>query len=325
MVAAHTRPIPPAMKAFLESVLPPGTVNVARRWRLALGALAPDAKSSAAYWTQHHVDAPEAGFESVDASLAHLDWRNGMYPGTLDLMPLDDAVGLTVLDYGCGPGNDTIGFAHHSKPKALHAVDVSSTALALAQRRAELHGFDVDFQEIAESPVTLPFDDASFDLVHSAGVLHHTPDPAAILAEFHRVLKPSGRARIMVYNRDSVWMHLHVAYRSMIVQGLYKGATKDDAFRRTTDGDRCPIARAYVPEDFIALCQTAGFDATFAGAGVSLLELECLDLRFAALRDQRLDSESRAFLGALMFNDRLWPLYRGHVAGINGCYHLQRA
>ena len=39
---------------------------------------------------------------------------------------------------------------------------------------------------------TLPFDDNSIDLVYSISVLEHIPDPAQIISEIHRVLKPEG-------------------------------------------------------------------------------------------------------------------------------------
>lgn len=311
--------------SLLKNSLPPGVLNALRRWRVRLGRIGARTTSSAEYWTRHHVDAPDAGFAGLQESLDHYAWRNIMYPGTLELMPVSDADGMTVLDYGCGPGNDVIGFCHYSRPAAMHAVDVSPTALALAKKRAALHGFDVGFRQIAEGPVELPFADATFDLVHSAGVIHHTPDPIAILCELRRVLKPTGRARIMVYNRDSVWMHLFVAYESLLVRQLYPGQDKDAAFRRTTDGDLCPIANCYKPGDFVGLCEQAGFRAEFAGAGISLLELDVLSQRIRALQDKRLDAESRAFLYDLTFNDRLWPLYRGRVAGLNGCYHLTPA
>jgi len=49
----------------------------------------------------------------------------------------------------------------------------------------------------------LDFPDNSFDLVYSHGVLHHTPDTAGAIREIHRVLKPGGRAVIMLYHRNS--------------------------------------------------------------------------------------------------------------------------
>src|SRR3712207_7349439 len=44
-----------------------------------------------------------------------------------------------------------------------------------------------------------------------------------ILSEFRRVLKPGGRAQVMVYNENSLWMHLYVAYLKMIVEGDLAG------------------------------------------------------------------------------------------------------
>ena len=49
----------------------------------------------------------------------------------------------------------------------------------------------------------LDFEDESFDLVYSHGVLHHTPDIEAAVREIHRVLKPGGRAIVMLYHRGS--------------------------------------------------------------------------------------------------------------------------
>ncbi len=49
-----------------------------------------------------------------------------------------------------------------------------------------------------------PFEDNSFDIIYSWGVLHHTPDTRRAIEEVYRVLRPGGIARIMVYNRYSV-------------------------------------------------------------------------------------------------------------------------
>jgi hypothetical protein len=63
-------------------------------------------RGSAAYWTSHMVTT-EAWSDAED-SLEFFMWRNAQYPGYIDLMPVKGADGLTVLDYGCGPGNDAI-------------------------------------------------------------------------------------------------------------------------------------------------------------------------------------------------------------------------
>jgi ubiquinone/menaquinone biosynthesis C-methylase UbiE len=313
------------LKALAKKALPPELQNLLRRWALGAGAALRPGMSSAEYWTRTHVDAPEGGFASVAASLEHFDWRNCQYPGTLDLMPVAGHDGKVILDYGCGPGNDTIGFAHFSRPARLIAADVSPTALALAERRVALHGAAVEFLRLCEDPVSIPLPDASVDLIHTAGVLHHTPDPQAILREFRRILKPGGAVQVMVYNRDSLWMHLFVVHDMMLCKGLYKGLSKEAAFQRTTDGDACPIARCYRRQEFLDLAAGAGLAGTFAGAAASVFEMTFLPRRWEAIKDKRLDADSRHFLVDLTIDGQGYPRYRGAVAGINGCYHLHVA
>ena len=51
----------------------------------------------------------------------------------------------------------------------------------------------------------LPYENNYFDFVYSFGVIHHTPDINSAVNEIHRVLKPGGRAVIMIYARG--WKH----------------------------------------------------------------------------------------------------------------------
>jgi ubiquinone/menaquinone biosynthesis C-methylase UbiE len=80
-------------------------------------------------------------------------------------------------------------------------VDLTEAAVGLARRRFELEGLEGEFR-VADAEA-LEFADASFDVVYSHGVLHHTPDTRRAVGEVHRVLRPGGRAVVMLYHRDS--------------------------------------------------------------------------------------------------------------------------
>ena len=109
------------------------------------------------------------------------------------------ARGLKVLEVGCGLGTDGAQFveagAHYT------GVDLTEAAVELARKRFELFNLPGTYQ--TADAENLPFPDDSFDLVYSHGVLHHTPDTAKAIGEVHRVLRPGGRAMVMLYHSGS--------------------------------------------------------------------------------------------------------------------------
>jgi SAM-dependent methyltransferase len=107
--------------------------------------------------------------------------------------------GLKVLEIGCGLGTDGAQFARAGADYT--GVDLTDAAIELARKRFELFGLKGDFQ-VADAE-NLEFPNESFDVVYSHGVLHHTPDINAAVQEIHRVLKPGGRAVVMLYHRGS--------------------------------------------------------------------------------------------------------------------------
>ena len=128
-------------------------------------------------------------------------------------------------------------------------------------------------------------------------------------------------ARIMIYNQY-VWMHLFVAYIKRIVENAYADLTLEDTFGKTTDGERCPIARVFRPHDFVSLAQDAGFNAVFSGAAVSMHEAKILPYRFDAIQDRRTPETSRRFLLELTYDEHRMPWYRGKRAGVDACFLL---
>jgi ubiquinone/menaquinone biosynthesis C-methylase UbiE len=282
----------------------------------------PGRLDGARYWDLHNVSGHRR-FSSRQESVDYLEWRNAQYLGYARLMPCGGFDGKAILDYGCGPGNDLAGFLEYSKPRRLAGADISKTALAQARQRSLLHGGgDIELHRIGDSLSPLPFPDSAFDYIHCSGVLHHTPDPQAVLGEFRRMLKPDGLVRIMVYHYHSIWVHLYVAYLLQIRHRTDARLTLAEAFRRSTDGRSCPISRFYRKDEFISLCRLAGFDAHFSGTAVALHEMNVLPLRYRAMQDQRLNKEHRDFLAELTLDESGLPHYGGDAAGIDGVYEL---
>ena len=86
----------------------------------------------------------------------------------------------------------------------------------LARKRTKLHKLKVKFLEGSEEKLIIPSSEKSIDIIHTMGVLHHIENTNAVFREFKRVLKKDGFVQAMVYNRDSIWYHLHVAYEIKI-------------------------------------------------------------------------------------------------------------
>ena len=279
------------------------------------------------YWGRHTVNT--LNLWTRRGSRRQLAQRFEQYPLFREFSGLwGDHDGEVVLDYGCGPGNDLTGFALYTGARKIVGIDVSDKALGLASDRLALHGVERERVRLIHSHDTdeqIPLEDESVDYLQSQGVLHHVSDPEAALSQLRRVLKPGGRGCVMVYNRESLWFHLYVAYGLMVREETFPGLSVDEAFTRSTDGPDCPISRNYRGPEFVAICEAAGFEAEYLGGYLSAVEMDALaeDLR-RAIADDRLADEHRDFLRALTYDASGYPMYEGMHAGIGGTYRLRR-
>ena len=99
--------------------------------------------------------------------------------------------GLRVLDVGCGPGTISVGMAKAVAPGQVDGVDMAESQIEVARSVAKASGVDNAVFHVGDA-LYLPFEDGTFDVVHSHSVLMYIPDTAAALAEMKRVLKPGG-------------------------------------------------------------------------------------------------------------------------------------
>lgn len=111
--------------------------------------------------------------------------------------------GQRLLEVGCGIGTDLVRFAQGGA--RVTGVDLAQTAIDLARKNFELHAVTAEELRVADGEA-LPYDDDSFDAVYAHGVIQYTANPAKLIGECHRVLKPGGTAIFMVYNRVS-WLN----------------------------------------------------------------------------------------------------------------------
>jgi ubiquinone/menaquinone biosynthesis C-methylase UbiE len=100
--------------------------------------------------------------------------------------------GMCVLEVGPGNGTYTLGAARCLGPTGeLVTIDIEPRLIARLQRRVDAAGLTNIDARVADV-YDLPFVDASFDLIYMIAVINEIPDIPWALAEFHRVLKPTG-------------------------------------------------------------------------------------------------------------------------------------
>jgi SAM-dependent methyltransferase len=102
------------------------------------------------------------------------------------------------LDAGAGTGVCTLALAERARTAV--GIDISCNSLRTARQLATRLGrSNVSFSQ--SDLHRLPFDDNTFDVVHSWGVVDHTLVPRQVMTELARVLRPGGYLIVAVYLR----------------------------------------------------------------------------------------------------------------------------
>jgi len=149
--------------------------------------------------------------------------------------------GKTVLEIGAGVGTDLRQFAKSGA--RVIGTDLTLNSVKITKKGFELFNLKGLFG-IADAE-DLPFEDKSFDLVYSCGVLHHTVNTQKAIDEVYRVLKPKGEAIIMLYNKRSWNYYINVLLFRGLILGKRFGRTKQKLINLSTDGEDCPLSKVY--------------------------------------------------------------------------------
>lgn len=202
------------------------------------------------------VTAPPGTREAIEQLLIG---RRAYAPWLVQSLAYDSTAELDVLDVGCGQGIDLVEYAR----AGAHATGIDLTPRHAELARSHLEALGLQANVVDGDAEHLPFEDASFDVVSSNGVLHHTPDMPAALREIRRVLRPGGKARIIVYNQRSLhyWL-MQVVVRGILQRGLLEEGSMEGVLARyvecTSVGAR-PLVRVYSAPQLRRVLAAAGF------------------------------------------------------------------
>jgi len=241
--------------------------HVARLWTFAAGlrheSAAPKIETGDSYkgQVQNQWNNNPVGSETArSAQPQTLEWfqeveryRYEVYaPWMPRVMEFAEHRGEQVLEIGGGMGTDLAQFAKNGA--IVTDVDLSGGHLDIAQQNFQRRGLDGRF--IHHDAESLPFDSDTFDLVYSNGVIHHTPNTHRTVAEILRVLKPGGRAIVMVYAENSLQYWRNLVWHYGLKNGDLASRSMGDIMSRSverTGNDARPLVKVYTKARLRAL------------------------------------------------------------------------
>jgi 2-polyprenyl-3-methyl-5-hydroxy-6-metoxy-1,4-benzoquinol methylase len=163
------------------------------------------------------------------------------------LIPYAELAKMDVLEIGVGAGTHAELIARQAK--TFTGIDITQNAVALTRQRFDLAGLTGEIKQMDAEH--LGFSDESFDFVWSWGVIHHSSHTSQVVREIARVLRPKGKAVVMVYHRSFWWYYVVNGFiRGLLLGDLLRTRSLHRTVQRGIDG---AIARFYTPAEWRAL------------------------------------------------------------------------
>lgn len=172
-------------------------------------------------------------------------WKRGRKPSEIydnagrvvdEVAARMDPAGLLCLEVGAATARDSAGLA--ARGAVAVGLDYSPAAIALAR---EATGGSVLL--VRGDATALPFRGGSFDLVFHQGVLEHFRDPASLLRENSRVLKPGGHLLVDVPQT----FHVYTLFKKILMAaGVWFAGWETQFTRRSLE--RLLLSTGFEPE-----------------------------------------------------------------------------
>lgn len=192
-------------------------------------------------------------FEEIDRRFfghvrEFMPWKAQPFDNLIDF---DSLANTRVLEIGVGMGSHAQLLAKGAA--SYTGIDLTEYAVMATSRRLRLLGIRGEVMQMDAERMAFP--DSAFDLVWTWGVIHHSSNTQRIVAEMHRVLRPGGRAIVMVYHRG--WWNYYVVggfVRGLLRGGLLRHGSLHRTVQAVTDG---ALARFYSAANFRRMAEGA--------------------------------------------------------------------
>ena len=190
-----------------------------------------------------------------------------------------------ILEIGVGAGTDFLGFLE--RDAICYGIDATESAIKETNNNIltslENKKYNLKFLEKTNAE-KLPFQDNTFDMIYSHGVLHHAKNTMLCIAEAYRVLKPGGRFKIMVYSNFSA-----TGFMLWLLYGLAKGRPFISQEKVIFDYLESPGTKSYSKKELLKILN---------GFGLEKIELN----KYASAGDLLLMPKSKKYKNNLLYN-----------------------
>lgn len=172
-------------------------------------------------------------------------WSAPFAQSLLERVPLKR--GATIVDVGCGTGFLSVELAQRCGPDSrIYAVDPWVAAMDRLERKLDYLGVtNVELMRCDAAETGLP--DSCADVIVSNLGINNFADPAKVLAECRRMLRPGGRL-MLTTNLNGHMAEVYSAYRGVLdelgLQHCLPALSADETRRGTIESTRARLIEA---------------------------------------------------------------------------------
>lgn len=182
---------------------------------------------------------------------------------------VQDAIGgKSIIDFGCGEGNEVIDMARHGASRVT-GIDIREDQLETARKRAAAAG-------VADRCVFLQTTSEPADIVTTIDAFEHFEDPAAILQIMFSLLKPGGE---VLFSFGPTWFHPLGGHLFSVFPWAHVVFSEEALIRWRSDFKSDGAQRFHEVAGGLNQITIRRFERLVGESGFQIVRLECVPIR----------------------------------------------